>query len=353
MAKLGTQKRTREYILSAVLLLLLSTLTYSANIHHTWDGVEKIVAIADIHGDYKNFERILKGTRLVDEELNWAGGETHLVQMGDIMDRGPDAKLAFDLLMKLETQAEAAGGKVHFIIGNHEEANIVGTALMNPGYVTVEQFLSFLPEDYRESLEKKVKKKYAQSGDTNPSLAETLYMFWDKTRKKNTYAKAQYLRNFYKKYGKWILTKNLIIKINDIIFTHGGVSEEFSRWDLKKTNNLMREELRILYRRIPLRPEPRMAYRPNAPHWFRDLIRSDEEDFTEDVTRILSNLNAAYMVIGHTVRRPEVVTSKKLDRFQGRIWGIDTGISKYYGGHLCALIIENGKFVVWWGNHEN
>lgn len=349
----GIQRRTREYILSIVFLFLLSLLSYSVDTPHTWNGVKKIVVIADIHGDYNNFERILKGTRLVDEELNWTGRETHFVQLGDILDRGPDAKRAFDLLMKLETQAEAAGGKVHFIIGNHEEGNIVGTALMTSGYVTVEQFTSFLPEDYRESLEKKVKKKHAQSGDTNPSLAEKLHMFWDEARKENTTAQAQYLKNFYKHYGKWILTKNTVIKINDIVFTHGGVSEEFSRWDFKKTNNLLRDELKKLYGRIPLRSKLRMAYQPNAPHWFRDLIRSDEEDFAEDVTRILDNLKAAYMVIGHTVRQSEVIASKKLDRFQGRIWGIDTGISRYYGGHLCALIIDEGKFMVWWGNDEN
>lgn len=346
--------KTGKYVFPLFFLLFLfSVLSYSADIPFTWDGVEKIVAIGDIHGDYDHFERILRGIGLVDEELNWNGGKTHFVQLGDVMDRGPGAKQVFDLLMKLEPQAEAAGGKIHVLIGNHEEANIVGTALDTAAYVTIEQFISFLPEKYRESQEKKVLKRFKQSNDSNLTFEEELNKFWDKTRKGNPSARDRYHRSFNEKYGKWILTKNVIIKINDIVFTHGGVSEKFSKWDLKKINNTMRTELKKLYIRFEIRPGPRIAYQPNAPQWFRGLIRNDEVDFAEDVDRIMKNLNASYMVIAHTVRSPEVIRSRKLDRFQGRIWGIDTGISRYYGGLLSALIIENGKYTVWWGDNEN
>ena len=54
------------------------------------------------------------------EKLNWAAGKTHLVQIGDVLDRGPDSRKAMDLLMKLEGQAADAGGAVHPLIGNHE-----------------------------------------------------------------------------------------------------------------------------------------------------------------------------------------------------------------------------------------
>lgn len=69
-----------------------------------WTGVEKIVAIGDLHGDYENFVRILQGTRLVNEKLSWTGGKAHLVQTGDVMDRGPDAKAIFDLIRRLESR---------------------------------------------------------------------------------------------------------------------------------------------------------------------------------------------------------------------------------------------------------
>ena len=39
----------------------------------------------------------------------WSGGKTHLVQMGDLIDRGPDSRKIMDLLMNLEQQARRGG----------------------------------------------------------------------------------------------------------------------------------------------------------------------------------------------------------------------------------------------------
>jgi hypothetical protein len=67
------------------------------------------------------------------------------------MDRGDRAKEILDLLMRLEKEAEAAGGKVHILLGNHEEATITGISLGCPDYVSAKQFVSFLPEDFRKA----------------------------------------------------------------------------------------------------------------------------------------------------------------------------------------------------------
>ena len=55
-----------------------------------WEGVERIVAIGDLHGDYKNYLEVLRIAGLIDKRGKWSGGKTHLVQTGDIPDRGPD-----------------------------------------------------------------------------------------------------------------------------------------------------------------------------------------------------------------------------------------------------------------------
>ena len=94
-----------------------------------WTGVDKIVAVGDIHGDYDNFTTILKNTGIISSNGHWKAGCTHFVQTGDVLDRGPDARKVLDLIMKLEKEAEKAGGMVHFLIGNHEEMNITGIAL--------------------------------------------------------------------------------------------------------------------------------------------------------------------------------------------------------------------------------
>ena len=78
----------------------------------TWSGAEKIVAIGDVHGDYDAFARLLQAAGLIDENHDWAGGAAHLVQTGDVLDRGPDSRKVMDLLMKLEDQSRRHGGYV-------------------------------------------------------------------------------------------------------------------------------------------------------------------------------------------------------------------------------------------------
>ena len=108
-------------------------------IPYEWSNVARIVAIGDIHGAYDSFVTVLRNSGLVDEELRWIGGKTHLVQTGDVLDRGPDSRKCMDLLMELEKRAERAGGRVHALIGNHEAMNILGFLK----YVSKEEFASY------------------------------------------------------------------------------------------------------------------------------------------------------------------------------------------------------------------
>ena len=328
----------------------------AASIQCVWTGVEKIVAVGDIHGDYDNFVTILKATGIIDEALHWKAGKTHFVQIGDIMDRGNDAKKVFDLIMRLEKEAEQTGGKVHMLIGNHEEMNITGVAFRRIGYVTPKQFASFLPEKYREKKEKEFKKKMEKSvqegTNSDPSLDISLDKCWDDLKKREG-AQKLYTNTFNENYGKWIIKHNAVIKINDIVFVHGGISERFSTKKLEDINNKLREELniyRIAYKRSQIAIiKPEILYVSDGPLWFRDLAQKDEEAYKEDVVRILKNLDAKHMVIAHTPRigSKVVASEEEMSRFEGKIWIIDTGISEYYGGSLSALIIEKGKFSVW------
>jgi hypothetical protein len=62
-----------------------------------WDGVDRIVALGDVHGRYDQMTAILQGTGLTDEQLRWMGGDDHLVLCGDLVDRGPDDRAVVDL----------------------------------------------------------------------------------------------------------------------------------------------------------------------------------------------------------------------------------------------------------------
>src|SRR5512139_707237 len=78
-----------------------------------WAGIDRIVAIGDIHGTYDKFVSLLRGTGLVDEAMSWKGGDDHLVLAGDLVDRGPDDRKVMELVMRLQNEARAAGGAVH------------------------------------------------------------------------------------------------------------------------------------------------------------------------------------------------------------------------------------------------
>ena len=108
------------------LALLLACSLPVTGIASQWQfsGVERIVAVSDIHGAYQPMVATLRNAGVLDADLGWAGGATHLVIVGDILDRGPDSRDAMDLLMQLEGEAEAAGGKVHVLLGNHEVMNL-------------------------------------------------------------------------------------------------------------------------------------------------------------------------------------------------------------------------------------
>jgi hypothetical protein len=78
------------------------------------------IVIGDVHGELKRFKAILKHAGLIDEEGTWSGGEDTLIQVGDVIDRGPQSAEAMRLISELQEQATAVRGKVVGLLGNHE-----------------------------------------------------------------------------------------------------------------------------------------------------------------------------------------------------------------------------------------
>ena len=106
---------------TVLILLLLGNLAYAGAREideFRWDGVERIVAIGDLHGDYENYLEVLRIAGLINKRGKWSGGEAHLVQTGDIPDRGPDSVKIIEHISKLAKQAKKKGGRVHNLIGN-------------------------------------------------------------------------------------------------------------------------------------------------------------------------------------------------------------------------------------------
>src|SRR4029453_6217902 len=73
---------------------------------------ERIFSICDIHGDNDAWLAIARAAGLIDAKGRWAGGQTVLVQLGDVVDRGPDSLKTIHHLMKLQREAPRKGGRV-------------------------------------------------------------------------------------------------------------------------------------------------------------------------------------------------------------------------------------------------
>ena len=79
--------------------------------------------IGDVHGHYTALVKLLhEQTELIDDDLNWVGGQETLCFVGDYVDRGNAGIAVIDLIMKLQSQAADAGvgGEVIALLGNHD-----------------------------------------------------------------------------------------------------------------------------------------------------------------------------------------------------------------------------------------
>jgi len=252
------------------------------------------------------------------------------------------------------------------MIGNHEEMNLADTAFDRKGYITPKQFLQFIPENYRLKQEKKFRRKAGSRSSENSTSNGDYKEEWQEIIDKSmgsprSPGRILYFKNLNELYGDWIIGNNVIIKINDIVFVHGGISETFSQWPLKDINETFRMELDDLRQAILKNQPPKIRdfdrelfNNPDGPLWTRILSREESEDFADVVDIILNNLKTNHIIIAHT---PQLrVGEDEMKKYGGKVWIIDTGIADYYrpiGGGISALIIDDGQFSVWPPNSEN
>src|ERR1041384_2933803 len=110
-------RRTESAVVRALCLILVSLLPIARAQAEAdrWSNVERIIAFADVHGAHDDLTQLLRSVGVVEGELHWAAGTAHVVSTGDLMDRGPGSRQVMDLLMRLQTEARAAGGMLHVV----------------------------------------------------------------------------------------------------------------------------------------------------------------------------------------------------------------------------------------------
>lgn len=273
----------------------------AGEIPDAFTGVQRVVAIGDVHGDFERFVQVLRLCKLVDEKNSWSGGKAHLVQTGDVVDRGPDSKKVMDLLMQLEEQARRAGGAVHALIGNHEYMTMAGDLR----YVSSGELTAF-----------------GEAPRTTPVGAMPERPF------------PAYQAAFAPtgKYGRWVLSHNAIVRVNDTLFMHGGLSPAFLRRKIHDLNEAVRAELRG-----ERDARSGVGADPAGPLWYRGLAESMQEQV---LSAFLDELQAAQgarrIVMGHTIQERGITL-----RADNRLALIDVGMSRWtLGGAPSCLVIE-------------
>ncbi len=182
-----------------------------------WSDIERIVVIPDIHGAYPAFVRLLKATDIVDDSLSWTGGNSHLVSLGDLLDRGAESRKVMDLLMRLQTEAPTAGGYVHVVAGNHELMNLMGDLR----YVSKAEFKAF-ENDEPDSLRSSEFEKFRLTLEQN-DVAETVAReAFDKQYPVGFFAHRKAFQADGT-YGEWLTTLPAFTVINETVFVHGGL----------------------------------------------------------------------------------------------------------------------------------
>jgi Calcineurin-like phosphoesterase len=86
---------------------------------------QRLVCFGDVHGDIDALKNFLQISKVYDGH-RWVGGDTILVQCGNVLDRGPEELECFALLTSLSRQAKNEGGRVILLWGNHEVYNVAG-----------------------------------------------------------------------------------------------------------------------------------------------------------------------------------------------------------------------------------
>jgi len=81
----------------------------------------EVAVVADLHGSFRAYEGDLLETRLVNSTLNWIGGNSILVFLGDLLaDRNSDGFKVLKHMAFLREEARLCGGDIRFVLGNHE-----------------------------------------------------------------------------------------------------------------------------------------------------------------------------------------------------------------------------------------
>lgn len=305
------------------------------------EGVGRIVAVGDVHGSYDGLVRILRAAGVIDGRDRWTGGATHLVQTGDVLDRGAHSRRAMDLLRRLERDAPKKGGRVLALVGNHEVMRLLGDVRdINPA--EIEAFRTARSADIRDEVRGRwLAAQREEAKKTGAVIDEgALVSEFDA---QTPLGLIEMIASFAPEgeHGKWIRGHTAAARINGILFLHGGVSPRVAPLGCAGINAGVRADITAGLEQVRAAPLASFSGAEDGPLWYRGLARADDT-FEPEVKTILDAVQARAIVVGHTVAE----TGRITPRFGGRVVQIDTGMltEVYKNGRPSALEIIGDKW---------
>lgn len=258
-----------------------------------YNGVKKMLVISDIEGNFAALRKLLQGNGVIDDNFNWTFGKDHLVLVGDFVDRGTMVTETLWFIYMLEEKAKAAGGYVHFILGNHEIMNMSND-------------LNYVNERYIQHAQL-MNKPYMQLFGRDAEL------------------------------GRWLATKNVAERIGKTLFTHGGISTYMNQMalPLKELNDLSRAyytDTTYQYKDQRLN----IIYSDFGPFWYRGYYKPPRAAM-EQLDSTLNIYGVNQITTGHTIISTEIRSL-----YNGRLYNTDVHHAE---GLSEALLIEDKKFM--------
>ncbi len=264
----------------------------------------RIVAVGDLHGDMAATRQALQLAGAIDDSDQWIGGELVVVQTGDQLDRGDDEQAILELLDRLQDQAQAAGGALHLLNGNHELMN----ARLDFRYITEGGFV-----DFQDAVEIGERDSVVLAHE--PAQQARVAAF----RPGGPYAKL-------------LAERPVVLILDGNVFVHGGLLPMHLDYGLERMNQEVSTWL------LGEGEAPEFIHTRNSPTWTRNFSDEVGDDDCRQLAEVLDRLGAVRMIVGHTVQEDGIGSY-----CDDRVWCIDSGMSAHYGSQIEVLAIDGDE----------
>ena len=272
-----------------------------------WDHrkARKTFILSDPHGRMDLMVELLKSHKVIDSDLEWSFGRNHLVVLGDVFDRGEDVTQILWLLYKLESEAESAGGRLSFMLGNHETMVLAG--------------------DLRY-----VEDKYVAIADSVDVTIPHLY-------------------GSDTELGRWLSTRNTIERIDDLLLVHAGLGPRMLELAMTapQVNDAMSAGLFQDKASRKADPLGRILFSNPGPVWYRGLVL-DKEKYDpiseEHLEEILDLYDADRIIVGHTIMDDITVLHG------GRVIAVNVNNLENFVNDLGRAVLVRGRRIYVVGN---